>query len=250
VEWIKIIGAEENVDLMAAIQRGDFALADQVLSPLQWTSLPGGPEQSEIWSNPDNFQIYGPTGDASTNEPSTVASSGIPCKPGAIASAAGPRGKLIRGKGEPGKTYPEYYDPAPGVPINSERGWRWGKWHAGVDQAAPEGTPVLATNGGNVVAVFNTCTNNGDQGCGYGWGNHIIIRHEDGTHSKYAHLSPGTIAVAVGMDVGRGDQIAGIGNTGHSTGPHLHYEHRINTNPSDPYSGVDVSPRDYVIFGG
>ncbi|WP_262562573.1 hypothetical protein [Acaryochloris sp. CCMEE 5410] len=56
VEWIKIIGAEENVDLMAAIERGDFALADRVLSPLQWTSLPGGPEQSEVWSNPANFE--------------------------------------------------------------------------------------------------------------------------------------------------------------------------------------------------
>lgn len=254
---IRDFSGQIGTDIMGLIEAGDFAAADVLLGrPVpgktkfgQFTSLPGGAEAHEYWDDPATLAQYGPSGDAGTNAP-LLASNGLPCNPGAIASSGRPLGKLVRGKGEPGKTYPEYYDPAPGVPINSERGWRWGKWHAGVDQAAPEGTPVLATNGGNVVAVFNTCTNNGDQSCGYGWGNHIIIRHEDGTHSKYAHLSPGTIAVAVGMDVGRGDQIAGIGNTGHSTGPHLHYEHRINTNPNDPYSGVDVSPRDYVIFGG
>ncbi|NJM68663.1 MAG: M23 family metallopeptidase [Acaryochloris sp. RU_4_1] len=159
------------------------------------------------------------------------------------ATGGQPLGKLTRGKGEPGKTYPEYTNAVPGVPINSPYGMRWGKPHNGTDQAAPRGTSVLATNGGKVIKVVTGCTE-GDQNCGGGWGNYVVIQHSDGVQSLYAHLQ--TVNVTEGMDVGRGDGIAGIGSTGHSTGPHLHYEHAINTQVGVPLSGQVVNPEYHV----
>jgi murein DD-endopeptidase MepM/ murein hydrolase activator NlpD len=107
--------------------------------------------------------------------------------------------------------------------LTSPFGMRWGKLHAGEDFAAPIGTPVHAISAGTIVFA----------GVESGYGNKIEIRHWDGTCSWYGHLSK--IEVKVGQKV-TSDQLIGlVGDTGHSTGPHLHLEiHPHGGKPVDP----------------
>ncbi len=94
--------------------------------------------------------------------------------------------------------------------------------HKGVDWAGPTGTPVKASCGGTVTKA----------GWGSGYGYVVYIDHEDGKQTRYGHLS--RVLVSVGQKVRQGDRIALSGNTGVSTGPHLHFEMRINGTPVDP----------------
>jgi murein DD-endopeptidase MepM/ murein hydrolase activator NlpD len=116
---------------------------------------------------------------------------------------------------------------------SSSFGWRTSpftgkrEFHKGLDISAPRGTPVLAPAKGRVVYV-------GKKG---GYGLTVTIDHGGGLTTKYAHLH-GT-SVKKGDRIGRGDVIAQVGNTGRSTGPHLHYEVRVN--------GVPVNPRRYIL---
>lgn len=111
--------------------------------------------------------------------------------------------------------------------VSSKFGTRWGRLHAGIDAGTPVGTPVYAANAGTVVT---SGYNNG------GYGHYIIINHGGGKTTVYAHLS--TRLVEVGDIVEKDQLIAKSGNTGRSTGPHLHFEIRIN--------GVAVNPLNYV----
>jgi murein DD-endopeptidase MepM/ murein hydrolase activator NlpD len=106
-------------------------------------------------------------------------------------------------------------------------GDRWASTHSGQDFAVPSGTTVRAVHGGTVVKA-------GGWGAGDGpaYGNAIVIRHDSGTYSQYAHLS--RIEVSVGEKVTTGERIALSGNTGNSTGPHLHFE--IRTAPDYGYA--------------
>ncbi len=97
--------------------------------------------------------------------------------------------------------------------------------HRGIDIAAPTGTPIKAAAGGTVVSSDKG-------GDGYGW--KVILDHGDGVHTWYAHLSE--LSVAVGDRVATGQQIGLVGSTGHSTGPHLHFELRVNGTHIDPRS--------------
>ncbi len=101
------------------------------------------------------------------------------------------------------------------------------QFHEGLDIANRKGTPVIAPANGLVVFT-------GRKG---GFGNLVIIDHGHGITTRYGHLSK--ILVRVGQHVKRGEKIAEIGNTGRSTGPHLHYEVRLN--------GVPVNPRRYIL---
>lgn len=105
-----------------------------------------------------------------------------------------------------------YTWPAKGV-LTSPFGWRWGRIHKGIDIAAPIGTPVFAAATGVVVTAG---WNSG------GYGNLVDIRHPDGSLTRYAHNSK--ILVQVGQMVQQGEEISEIGSTGHSTGPHCHFE--------------------------
>ena len=102
------------------------------------------------------------------------------------------------------------------------------KWvgHKGVDYAAPSGTPIHATADGTVIHA----------GWESGYGNLVKIRHDFGVETRYAHLSQ--IRVEVGQRVSRGDRIGDMGNSGRSTGTHLHYEVRI--------SGGAVNPMKFI----
>lgn len=105
-------------------------------------------------------------------------------------------------------------------------GYRWGRLHAGTDFAAPQGTAIYSTADGVVVHA--------DWQSGYG--RLIKIQHEFGIETRYAHLSK--IRVKVGQRVSRGDRIGDMGNTGRSTGTHLHYEVRVG--------GEAVNPMIYI----
>jgi hypothetical protein len=102
----------------------------------------------------------------------------------------------------------------------------FGKWkrHTGIDYAAPMGTPVRAIGDGVVVAV-------GKNG---GYGNMIDIRHKNGYVSRYGHLSRFAKGLHRGEHVAMGQTIGYVGMTGWATGPHLHFEIRINGEAHDP----------------
>lgn len=100
------------------------------------------------------------------------------------------------------------------------------KFHNGIDIRVPEGTPVKATASGVVITAAET----------EGYGIHVVIRHDDGFETMYAHLSG--FAVQQGEKVSKGERIGLTGNTGRSTAPHLHYEIRKN--------GQHLDPADYL----
>lgn len=114
--------------------------------------------------------------------------------------------------GAPGSGTGKYLRPTSG-PVTSEYGMRWGKLHDGIDIGAPEGTQIVATDSGRVISAG---FNNG------GFGNWTLIDHGSGLISGYAHQS--RLAVAGGQSVNRGQVIGYVGNTGYSTGPHLHFQ--------------------------
>jgi murein DD-endopeptidase MepM/ murein hydrolase activator NlpD len=106
-------------------------------------------------------------------------------------------------------------------PITSGFGWRWGRMHEGIDISAPCGTPIRAAAGGSVIYA----------GWMGGYGNITIIDHGGGIATAYGHQS--SIAVG-GGSVSQGQVIGAVGNTGYSTGCHLHFEVRVNGSPVDP----------------
>ncbi|WP_351231779.1 M23 family metallopeptidase [Streptomyces sp. NPDC002133] len=105
----------------------------------------------------------------------------------------------------------------------NQGGAMWSHKHSGQDFAVPVGTPVKAAGGGVVVKAG---PNGGGDGPAYG--NAIVIKHANGKYSQYAHLSK--INVGVGQSVNAGKVIALSGNTGNSSGPHLHFEIRTTPN--------------------
>ena len=117
--------------------------------------------------------------------------------------------------------------------FTSAYGVRFGKLHAGIDLAAPEGTPYKAVHGGKVTSA-------GYKG-GYGYA--LTIRNDDGTEIIYAHSR--RLLVKEGDTVKAGQVVAEVGNSGYSYGTHLHLEIHVGGNPTDPIAflrerGVDV----------
>ncbi|MGW2123320.1 M23 family metallopeptidase [Streptomyces sp. SM1] len=120
----------------------------------------------------------------------------------------------------------------------AQNGGMWASKHSGQDYAVPTGTPVLAAHGGTVVKA-------GGNGAGDGpaYGNAVVIKHGDKTYSQYAHLS--SVNVKAGQVVKTGQKIASSGNTGNSSGPHLHFE--IRTSPN---YGSAVDPAKFLRSKG
>ena len=110
--------------------------------------------------------------------------------------------------------------------FTSGYGMRWGRMHSGTDFAAPIGTPIYTTADGVVTFA----------GWSSGYGRLIKIQHAFGIETRYAHLN--AIRVQVGEKVSQGDRIGDMGNSGRSTGPHLHYEIRIGGSPLNPMTYI------------
>jgi murein DD-endopeptidase MepM/ murein hydrolase activator NlpD len=123
--------------------------------------------------------------------------------------------------------------------ISSEFGERWGKMHKGVDLAADAGEPVYAVAAGEVIYA-------GDGLRGYG--NVVIMRHDRRYSSLYAHNSE--LKVKQGDHVEQGTLIALLGNTGHSTGPHVHFEIRDGDNAINPHTVLPKGKLAYAVCAG
>jgi murein DD-endopeptidase MepM/ murein hydrolase activator NlpD len=111
--------------------------------------------------------------------------------------------------------------PADG-PITSGFGYRWGALHAGIDIGAVNGAPIHAAKSGTVIYASWMD----------GYGNFVLIDHGGGFVTAYAHQSQ--IAVSDGQQVSQGQTLGYVGSTGNSTGPHLHFETRVNGTAVDP----------------
>ncbi len=116
--------------------------------------------------------------------------------------------------------------PASGGYISSHVGYRWGRLHKGIDIARPSNYTIKAADNGTVV----------EAGYSGGFGNKVVINHNNGLRTIYAHLS--SIHVSVGQTVTKGQQIGVMGSTGNSTGVHLHFEVYKN--------GALQNPLDYL----
>lgn len=114
-------------------------------------------------------------------------------------------------------------------PVNgtftSPFGYRWGRLHAGIDIAAPEGTPIRAARAGRVVLMQPVSSSGG-------YGNYTCVQHTSTMSTCYAHQV--RFGTSMGASVSQGQVIGYVGNTGHSFGAHLHFEVRINGQPTDP----------------
>ncbi|MEU9586468.1 M23 family metallopeptidase [Streptomyces werraensis] len=139
------------------------------------------------------------------------------------------------------KSTPSWVSPVKNYKLSAsfaQNGGMWAHKHSGQDYAVPTGTPVVAAHGGTVVKA-------GGNGAGDGpaYGNAIVIKHGSKTYSQYAHLS--SVHVKVGQVVKTGQKIASSGNTGNSSGPHLHFE--IRTTPN---YGSAVNPATFLRAHG
>jgi murein DD-endopeptidase MepM/ murein hydrolase activator NlpD len=105
--------------------------------------------------------------------------------------------------------------------LTSGFGFRWGRMHEGIDIAAPTGRPIGAAAAGTVIVA----------GWSGGYGNLVVVSHGS-IATAYGHMS--RIAVSNGQQVSTGTVLGAVGSTGHSTGPHLHFEVRINGSPQNP----------------
>ena len=134
---------------------------------------------------------------------------------------------LIRGAKH--TAVPELKYPVPKGVLTSPFGFRWGSFHTGLDIAAPVGQPVIACADGKVIFI-------GSRKRFRRYGNTVMLDHGKGVYTYYAHLSE--INVKKGQSVKKGQKIALVGNTGRSTGPHLHLEVRVNNQLYNPLAYI------------
>ena len=120
-----------------------------------------------------------------------------------------------------------FTEPAKGV-LTSAFGSRWGRQHTGIDIGGDAGSDILASDSGRVVYA----------GWVDGYGNYVVVDHENGFQTAYAHCD--SLVVSEGECVTQGQKIAYMGSTGNSTGPHLHFEVKKDGQYQDPL--------DYVLY--
>ncbi len=156
-----------------------------------------------------------PSDDDALDEPWLASSSGLSdgmVVPRLNDKATGALSGVQIDKALHGKTFLKLLKPVHNALITSPFGLRWGRPHQGIDLGAPAGTPIVSAEAGKVIY----------SGWKSGYGNFVAVDHGHGYETHYAHCS--LLTVRVGQVVGKGQQIAKVGNTGHSTGPHLHFE--------------------------
>ncbi|MCW8103097.1 MULTISPECIES: M23 family metallopeptidase [Streptomyces] len=142
------------------------------------------------------------------------------------AAAEKAKAKKAAAKPAAAKTASSWVDPVKKYKLSAsfaQAGNLWSSTHSGQDFAVSSGTQVVAAHGGTVVK-----TGGNGAGDGPAYGNAVVIKHSNGTYSQYAHLS--RVDVKPGQVVKTGQRIALSGNTGNSSGPHLHFEIRTSAN--------------------
>lgn len=144
--------------------------------------------------------------DAAATQASSSSGGGSPAPQGTVSRQASAQGFIW---------------PTSGV-LTSNFGWRWGRMHQGIDIGAGTGTPIASAAPGTVIIA----------GWNGGYGQMVVVDHGNGVSTAYAHMS--SMSVGVGAAVGQGTILGAVGNTGNSTGPHLHFEVRINGGAVDP----------------
>lgn len=157
-----------------------------------------------------------------------------------IASASSPLGNIIW------PTTSNRCTQGYGMTSFAKTGFYGGQIHNGIDIGGKE-NPIFAVANGTVIAKYGGVCGNSYSSCGGGWGNWVAIKHDSGHVSMYAHLS-GSASVSVGQNVSQGQTIGYIGNSGFSTGPHLHFSiynsFKITSNSNPSLSGT-LNPLNY-----
>ena len=187
--------AAQSADLVAKIVAAMIAREDQLIQAANDAAW----NAAQAWMAANNA-AFPPQGTHSTKFPMIW-----PAQKGVITQLFGPS------------------DYAPEPP-----GFGAAHFHAGVDVAAESGTPILAADDGVVASVQDSMLN----GVLIGYGRHVVIAHRNGMFTLYGHLN--AYQVKVGDKVHQGDLIGLMGSTGNSSGPHIHFEVRINNSPVDP----------------
>jgi hypothetical protein len=156
--------------------------------------------------------------------------------------------------------------------VSNRRGSGWARHdcttltranHRGTDFGVAVGTPIHAAAAGTVIRSITGCPSTGSMSstCGGGFGNHVIVLHDGGMATLYAHLSPGGGQARGGARLECGDLVGTSGNSGRSSGPHLHFEVRSNVRDVatyfassavtiDPFGGACSSQRETLWLGG
>ncbi|NLV87336.1 MAG: peptidoglycan DD-metalloendopeptidase family protein [Clostridiales bacterium] len=138
--------------------------------------------------------------------------------------AAGNGGNIVLGSGSMKWPLTGYYPSSNTYGMRLHPIFNEMRFHAGTDIGAPTGTPILAADSGTIATAAY----------GSGYGNYVVISHGSGVSTLYAHMS--SMAVSAGASVSKGQVIGYVGSTGWSTGPHLHFEVRVNGSTTDPMS--------------
>ncbi|WP_243361686.1 peptidoglycan DD-metalloendopeptidase family protein [Fundidesulfovibrio terrae] len=227
------MSSSDSMAVKADPKRLGQGLRDKLMNALRPQGLSGGQQTIPA---PEALK----PGTASGGAPSATPGAANPQAPAAAGrtQASSLQGTPSQHLGAPGAQYlvgedakladaQGSYWPVDGE-VSSDFGWRKDPftgqraWHSGLDIAAPEGTPVRCWKGGTVAF----------SGQMHGYGNLVVVEHADGSRSFYGHNKGN--AVAVGQAVKAGQVLAQVGQTGRATGPHLHFEVRVDDRAVDP----------------
>lgn len=232
---------EDNSETAADVTAGDKICVHEVIEPVSVKMVEKGrmkeiipyetiKQDSEDYYKGDTYtKQEGVDGVQIFDGTITKVSGEVTKRDGDVEQIKAKKDKIILvGTAERPKTAPTgtYGMPIHSYTLSSNFGYRWGRLHSGIDMAAPTGTPIFASDGGTI------------QRAGYygGYGLCVEVNHENGRVTRYGHCS--RLLVNVGDKVYQGQNIALVGNTGHSFGSHLHFEVILN--------GTPVNPRPYL----
>ena len=210
----RTVTAETQV-IRGRAQQVAILRAQLLTSQSQLVGLRGAKRQALLSTRKDIQQEVGESQSLQASSDALAAQLRAQEQAGSPAATAGSGGS------RPVAGAPHFIWPVSG-PITSPFGMRWGTLHPGIDIGVPTGTPVHAAAAGTVIW------------CGWesGYGNFVVIDHGGGFATAYGHNS--RIAVSCGEQVAQGQVISYSGCTGFCTGPHVHFEVRVNGTPVDP----------------
>jgi murein DD-endopeptidase MepM/ murein hydrolase activator NlpD len=222
-------------DTREILDRASFIVFEGATAVQKLQTLSVDTATSEMLKNYMASMIYIPhalalpTDEEALDEPWMASASGTSSEDGMVVpnldddEPVDAKGIEIDTPANPTHTFLKLLKPVQNALITSPFGFRWGRPHQGIDMAAPVGTPILSAEVGKVVY----------SGWKQGYGNFVAIDHGHGYQTHYAHCSK--LLVRIGQKVKNGQLIAKVGSTGHSTGPHLHFEvvaNGIHRNPA------------------